>query len=169
MKPRSINTVVTTETSDFKTAIAAVHTSVNTSEAVSGKDKQGSKASDKELNLMSFAIENFSKYEHKLTREFDENAFIAEYDETAALITQRDEMQGVLNHINAKITAKRVKLKAGYVTIYAASQEATKFNPALKYISDKLGEIYAVASNNDDEAKNKNDTTKAKVTETPAP
>ncbi len=161
MKKNLVNRTLAAEATEFTAAITTVQSSVNTTEPVSLKDKQGSKASEKELNLMSFAIENLSKFQHKLARDFDENAFIAEYDDTAALITKRDEIQGILNHVNAQLTAKRVKLKVGYVSIYAAAQEATRGNPALKYISDKLGEIYAVNTNATDAAKEKTPETPA--------
>jgi hypothetical protein len=168
MKKKLVNHTFAAEPTEFTAAISTVQSSVNTTEPVSLKDKQGSKASEKELNLMSFAIDNLPKYQHKLARDFDENAFIAEYNETDQLITQRDEVQGILNHMNAKVTAKRVKLKIGYMAFYAAAQEATKENPALKYISDKLGEIYVSNTAMTDAPKDKSgETPKDKLGETP--
>jgi hypothetical protein len=157
MKSKSIKSAIAAETTDFDAAMAAVHSAVNTNEPITDKEKQGSKVSNKELALTSYAIEYLPKIEHKLPRDFDEVEFTILCSEFDGLETKRDELLGILNHINAQMTSRRVKIKTGYKIIYTASQAATDDNHALKYISDKLGEIYAKSS------------TAAEMPKTPAP
>ena len=147
MKSKSIKSAFAAETSDFNAAMAAVHSAVNTNEPITDKEKQGSKVSNKELALTSYAIEYLPRIERKLPRDFDEAAFVSQCQEFDTLETKRDELLGILNHINSQLTVNRIQIKSGYKIIYNAAQNATEDNPALKYISDKLGEIYAKSSN----------------------
>jgi hypothetical protein len=146
MKSKSVKSALAAETTEFNVAMSAVHSVVNTNEPITGKEKQGSKVSDKELALISYVIEYLPRIAHKLPRDFNEDEFIAWCSEFDGLETKRDELIGVLNHINAQMTAHRVRIKTGYRIIYMAAQAATDDNPALKYISDKLSEIYAKSS-----------------------
>jgi hypothetical protein len=101
---------------------------------------------------------------------FIKSAFYTEGSHVLGIFDKREGAFAALDafntHMNGQITAKRVSLKTKFKVIYTASQKASEDNTALKYISDKMGELYAQPNTSTDATKAKTtDGAKAKTTD----
>jgi hypothetical protein len=126
---------------------------------ITKKDKKGAKIFDAELAKVDFIKKHFSKFEHKLAKDFDATLFFNLYDSIKEKSDYSSEMDRLKKIIDNQKTLLRILFKVEYSKVYKASSDAADSDMSLEFIYLFLKECYEKQSKSEDNAPTKgNDT-----------
>ena len=134
----------------FDEALVNLESAITAEVPITAEDKKGMRASEIEMSKLDFIINNVSKIDPDLPKNFDNSTFVDNKKLLTEKRRQLEELTRLSKQIENQIAVIRIRLRPQIRIFYAAAEASSKRDNTLKYIYVNMQECYARKSNGDD-------------------